>query len=148
MKVLLRQSVEKIGERGEIVNVADGFARNYLLPRGFAVAATSANFKQLEVEKVRIAKQAEKERAEMGEKRARLEGVSCTITAAVSPEGHLYGSVGPREIAEAFGRDGVEIDPKTVRLEEPFKEAGVYLVPVELASELVATTRVWIVPES
>jgi len=148
MKVLLRESIDKLGERGEIVEVANGYARNYLLPRGLGVRATPGNFRLLEVERNRIAKKIAGERAEMGEAQERLESTSCTVVAAASPEGHLYGSVGAKEIAAGLAEGGLRVDPHQVRLEHPFKEIGVYVVDVELAEGLVATTRVWIVAES
>ena len=145
MEVLLRETIERLGQRGEIVDVADGYARNYLLPRGLAVVAASTSFKQLEVERARIAKKATAERAALEAVRDSLERTSCTVAAAASPEGHLYGSVGPAEMAEAFGEDGMEVDPRTVRLEHPLKETGVFVVDIELAPDLIAKTRVWII---
>ncbi len=147
MKILLRETVEKLGDRGEIVDVAPGYARNYLIPRRLAVPATEANFRQLEIEKARIARLIAKEQAEREAARQRLEAVSCTIIAAASPEGRLYGSVGPQQIAEALKQEGFEIDPASIRLEEPFREVGVYLVEIDLAPGVAASTRVWIVAE-
>ena len=147
MKVLLRDKVEKLGERGEIVEVADGYARNFLLPRSLAMPATAANYRQLEIEKGRIAKLAQREQVEREDTRKRLESSSSTIVAPASPEGHLYGSVGAREIAEVLNRDGFKIDAKHVNLDEPLKEIGVYVVEIELAPDAVAKTRMWIVAE-
>ena len=93
----------------------------------------------------RIAKKATAERAALEAVRDSLERTSCTVAAAASPEGHLYGSVGPAEMAEAFGEDGMEVDPRTVRLEHPLKETGVFVVDIELAPDLIAKTRVWII---
>jgi len=147
MKVLLREKIEKLGERGEIVDVADGYARNYLLPRSLAVPATSANYRQLEMERARIAKLAAKEQADLEASRDRLAATSFTIVGAASPEGHLYGSVGAQEIAAALKQDGFNVHPKNVSLEQPLKEVGVYVVEMELAHEITAKTRVWIVAE-
>jgi large subunit ribosomal protein L9 len=147
MKVLLKETIDKLGERGEIVDVAPGHARNFLLPRDLAVPATEANYRQLEIERGRLARQAERERRELDEVRNHLESTSCTIVAAASPEGRLYGSVGEREIAEALAQEGLEIDPHQVRLDEHFQEVGVHLVEIELARDLRAQTRVWIVSE-
>jgi len=147
MKVLLRNTIEKLGERGEIVNVADGYARNYLLPRRLAVPATPENFKQLEIEKQRLEKLAVQERAELDTLRERMASSSCTIVAAASPEGHLYGSVGARDISEALTRDGIGVAEHAVRIEEPIKEIGVYVVDLHLGHDLVAQTRVWVVAE-
>ena len=148
MKVLLRETLEKLGERGEIVDVKPGYARNYLLPRHLAVPATEDNFKQLEVERARIGKRIVKERQEREALREKLETVSCTITMSASPEGHLYGSVGPQEIAECLVKEGFDVSEQHIKLEEHFKETGVFVVEVALAADLVANVRVWIVPES
>jgi large subunit ribosomal protein L9 len=147
MKVLLREHIEKLGERGEIVNVANGYARNFLLPRRLAVAATAANQRQLEVEHERIAKLAAKEREDALALLKSLTDASVTLVATASPEGHLYGSVGPREIAAALTQEGFEVTEHQVKLDDPFKETGVYVVDVELSPDLKAQSRVWIVAE-
>jgi len=147
MKVLLRETIEKLGERGSIVDVADGYARNYLLPRGVAMKATEVNFKQLEMERAQIAKRAEQELKALHALRDRISSISCTIAAPASPEGHLYGSVGEREIADALQRDGLDIQPKAVCIDAHFKEVGVYVVELDLGSDLTAQTRVWIVAD-
>jgi len=148
MKVLLKENVEKLGERGEIVEVAAGYARNYLLPRNFAVQATETNFKQLEKERERLVRREQAERADLEAAREKLERTSCTLVASASPEGHLYGSVGAREVADAFAAEGFEIDAHHIKIEHPFKETGVFAVDVELTSDLVAQARIWIVAES
>ena len=148
MKVLLRETVEHLGTQGEIVDVKDGYARNYLLPRGLGVPATDTSFKQIEMERARIAKLIAKERTELEAARIRLESVSFTIVAAASPEGHLYGSVAGREIAEALAKEGFQVTEQHIKLEEPFKEVGVYIVPVALSPDLIASIRVWIVSET
>lgn len=147
MKVLLREKIDKVGERGEIIEVKEGFARNFLLPRKLAVRATDENFKQLDAERARIERIKKRERVLLEESRAKLEQLSCTIVAAASPEGHLYGSVGPKEIAEAFSKEGVAITEHNVKLEQPLKETGVFLIELELGPDLTATSRVWITSE-
>lgn len=147
MKVLLKENIDKLGERGEIVDVANGYARNYLLPRSLAVTATETNFKQLEIERAKITKKIAAERIEQEAARDTIERASCTVTAAASPDGHLYGSVGPDEIAEALNSEGNKIRPQDVKLEHPLKETGVFVVDIELAPDLLATTRVWVVAE-
>ena len=145
MKVLLKENIDTLGERGEIVDVAKGYARNYLLPRSLAVTATETNFKQLEVERAKIAKRAAAERIEQQAVLDSIERTSCTVTATASPEGHLYGSVGPDEIAEALNNEGHKISPHDVKLEHPLKEAGVFMVDIQLGPDSHATTRVWVV---
>ncbi len=147
MRILLKQGIEKLGERGEIVEVADGYARNFLLPRNVAVPAMAGNFRQLEIERAKIAKQVAAERVALETAHDRLESTSCTIVAPASPEGHLYGSVGARDIAQALNKEGFEVNEHNIRLEQPFKEIGVHLVDIELASDLTGRARVWILAE-
>lgn len=147
MKVLLKENIEKLGGCGEIVDVANGYARNYLLPRNLAVAASETNFKQLEMERAKIVKKIAAERVAMEAARDRIERTSCTVIAAASPEGHLYGSVGPDEIADALNKEGHRVGARSVKLEHPFKETGVFVIDIEFAPDLVGKTRVWIVAE-
>ena len=147
MKVLLREEIEALGQRGEIVDVADGYARNYLLPRRLAVPATTASFRQLEMERARIARLSEREKQERSAIQTRLETTSCTLVAAASPDGHLYGSVGPRQIAAALADEGFDVDEHCVQLDEPLKEIGVYIVDLRLDKDTVARTRMWIMAE-
>jgi large subunit ribosomal protein L9 len=147
MKVLLREHVEKLGDRGEIVEVAPGYARNFLLPRQLAVAASEANQRQLEAERARIAQAAAEEEERVRKTIEKIENTSCTVLAAASPEGHLYGSVGPDQIAVALQRDGFDVRSGDVKMDEHFKEVGVYLVKLRLAGGLGARVRVWVTQE-
>jgi large subunit ribosomal protein L9 len=147
MKVLLRDHVEKLGDRGQIVDVAAGYARNFLLPRHLAVVASEANQRQLDLERARIAQAEAAEREETRALVQKLESTSATVIAAASPEGHLYGSVGPDQVAVALQRDGLDIRPGDVKMDEHLKEVGVFLVSVRLRGGLSARIRVWVVAE-
>jgi len=148
MKVLLRKDIEKVGQRGEIVEVADGYARNYLLPQQLAAKATAENVRRLEAEHREIERQVEAERDQLKELAARLETVSCTLTVAANETGTLYAAVSAEDIAKALQEsESIELKPESLVLEEPIKEVGVYTMPVRLLSDVETTLRVWIVAE-
>jgi large subunit ribosomal protein L9 len=144
MKVILRENIESLGRTGDLVNVAVGYARNYLLPKNLAYTVTAENLKRIELDKKR---QAEKERVQIREYSdlaKRIEETSCTIEAKASEEGHLYGSVTAQMISEALAKEGFEIEPRSIHLERPIKETGVFTVPVHLHSDVNAELKVWV----
>jgi len=145
MEVLLKTDVDKLGQRGEVITVAAGFARNYLIPKGLAVKVDKDNAHQLEVERRRLARQEEREAAKRRAEAERISAISLTITASATEAGHLYGSVGPEEIVAALTQEGVSIEPADVTLEEPIKELGVYEVQVRVSEDVEASIRVWVV---
>ena len=148
MKLLLKDDVHNLGRRGEVVDVKPGYARNFLLPRRIGIEVTAENLRLIDVEKKKIAVREEKRKDDLAGLKRRLEAVRYIIKSKVSDEGHLYGSVGEREIADNI-RDTikVEIDPKTVVIEKPIKETGLYEVPVHLHADIVANLKVWVVDE-
>lgn len=147
MKLLLCKNVEKLGIVGDVVNVRAGYARNYLLPQGLATEPTAGNMKAL-AEARRIA---ERELAEQKERRRalaeKLEGVEITIRARANEQGHLYGSVGPREIAAALNAEDYMIKAEHVALRDPIKQLDNVPVEVRLDHDLTATIKVWVVRE-
>jgi len=145
MDVLLKTDVDKLGRRGEVVNVTTGYARNYLVPKGLAVKVDKANAHQLDMEKRRLDRQEAREVAEKQALADRVSAISLTISASATEVGHLYGSVGPEEVAAALAQEGVSIDPADVDLETPIKELGVYEVPVRVVEDIQASVRVWVV---
>ncbi len=147
MKLILKETVEHLGLIGSEVKVADGYARNYLLPQGKAVLATPQNRKMMEQAKVKFELQIAKEKEQAGEMAKRLEGVSCTISAKISEEKRLYGSVQARDIAEALHKNGIEIQKRMILLPEPIKELGTYQVPVRVYNEIEPEITVEVVPE-
>jgi large subunit ribosomal protein L9 len=147
MEVILREHVDNLGSRGEIVRVADGYARNYLLPRKLALLATEGNKKQIERERVKFeAKEAEDRKVAeaMAERLAMLE---IAIPRKVGETDALYGSVTTADIAEALAAKGFDIDRRKLQLAEPIKKVGEVEVPVKLHREVTALLKVKVVPE-
>lgn len=145
MQILLKATVEKLGESGDIVEVSPGYARNYLIPQNLATIATDESQRQFKAQRQAVVRREESVRKDLEEAAKELEAISCTIVANANPEGHLFGSVGPQAIVDAFEQEGVSLRPSMILLDEPFKEAGVYEVKVQVTPNVVATTRVWIV---
>ncbi len=147
MKVILTETIETLGIIGSEVNVAKGYARNYLLPQNKAVAASPANHKRMEFEKKRFDLQIAKERSLAEEMAKRLDGVSCTITAKVSDEDRLYGSITVRDIVDALAAQGIEVRKQMILLPESIKNVGTYTVPVRVYKGVEPEITVEVVPE-
>jgi len=145
MDVILMQSVDNLGEMGETVKVARGYARNFLIPQGLAVLATEGHRKLVEQHMKLEAKRDDLRKASAEELAARLGELSCTITVQAGDDDKLFGSVGPRDIAEALTGDSAEFDHKQIVLDEAIKQLGVYSVPVKLHTEVEVTAKVWVV---
>jgi large subunit ribosomal protein L9 len=142
MEVILRQHVDNLGRRGDVVKVADGYARNYLLPRKLALAATAANKKHLERErKILEVKEAE-ERRSFEAQAERIAGVEVVLTRRVGETEALYGSVTASDIAEALKAQGVEVDRKKIQLVDPIKALGEFSVPVKLHRDVTGQIKV------
>ena len=146
MKVILSQDVPNLGKMGVTVNVADGYARNFLLPRRLAVFAGSGSAKQIEHEMRVIRHREEKRRAAMQEVAKKLSGVTVEIKARAGEEDKIFGSVTTAHIAEKLAELGHAIDRKSIVLDEPLKALGVFSVPVKLAGDVDASIKVWIQP--
>ncbi len=148
MEVILRQAIDNVGRPGDIVKVSNGFARNYLLPRGLAYEATAGNRKRISQEKERL-EAADRERVTEAQKIAvRLEEVSLTFSARVGEEDKLFGSVTAADITQQLHAQGFEmIEKRQVDLHEPIKALGVYKVPVRLHAEVKPEVRVWVVKQ-
>jgi large subunit ribosomal protein L9 len=145
MQVILRDDMDNLGKSGEVVNVRDGYARNYLLPRGFAVLATASDVARVEHEqRVIAARTAKLQKASQAEA-DKLSQVSVSIARAVGEEDKLYGSVTSRDIAEALREQGVTIDSKKIQLDEPLKALGMTEVTIKLAHGHSASIKVWVV---
>ena len=147
MDVILRQDVEKLGNAGDLVTVKDGYARNYLLPRGFAYPATEGNKKRLEAEAKMRVKKAGAQVVVARELAAQIEAVSLTFTMKAGEGDKLFGSVTAADVAERLHAEGFTVDRKTIELPEPIKALGVYKVPVRLHHEVKPEVRVWVVKE-
>jgi len=147
MEVLLHKDVEKLGKAGDIVEVAPGYARNYLFPRRIATVVTKENLMRLEFEKRRAEREAQRRREALMKLAEKLQSVSLTIPAQASESGTLFGSVGEAQIAAALREEGYEIEQAAITLDQHIKETGVYAVDVELAPDITATIRVWVVAD-
>jgi large subunit ribosomal protein L9 len=147
MKVLLCEDVAKLGWLGDIVEVKDGYARNYLLPQGIAVIPTEAAIRSLAEEKARRAEARRLARQEKERLSASLEGVEISLTAKANEQGHLFGSVTEAHIAEALQQKGFAVTAEMVHLDAHIKEVGTRDVVIKAASDLKATVRVIVAAE-
>jgi large subunit ribosomal protein L9 len=147
MEVILRDHVEKVGRRGDVVKVADGYARNYLLPKKLALLATPGNMKHIERERVKFdAKEAE-EKGAAEAIAARMIGIEVVIRRKVGESEVLYGSVTSADIAEGLEKQGFETDKRKIGLREPIKKIGEYTVPIKLHREVIVSMPVKVVAE-
>ncbi len=147
MKVILKKDVPNLGRAGEVKEVANGYARNYLIPQGLAVPATPQALRQLEAEKAAAARQAAREAAEARALAERLSQLELTLPVRVGEQGRLYGAVTAQDIAAAISQAvGREIDRRQIELEEPIRQVGIYEVPVRLTREITAKVRVIVQP--
>ncbi len=147
MKIILREDFKQLGEAGTVVEVKNGYARNYLIPKGIAYPATKAYLKVFEEEKKQQQFKQRKEIQAAQEIVKKLEGVSVTIPVAVGEGEKLFGSVTAQNIADELEKQNVEIDKRKIELDEPIKELGIFQVPVKLHKEVTATIKVWVVKE-
>lgn len=147
MKVILKEDVKNLGSMGQVVTVADGFARNFLVPKGLAVEASSKNIKALEHAKRVIQEKARKAKDSMRELADKLSGLTLVIKAKAGEEGKLFGSVTSMDIAEQLKQEGYDIDRKKISLEEPIKRLGSYAVTIRLHPEVDARVNVQVVEE-
>lgn len=148
MNVLLKKNIVKLGKMGEVVNVAEGYARNYLLPRGFATTVTPANQRQIEIAKKKQEIKLKEETEGLQELAEKLSECSVTIVAKANEEGRLFGSVTIEQIVDALKKEGYLIEKEMVLLESPIKQCDVYNVPISLHPEIQAQCKVWVIRES
>jgi large subunit ribosomal protein L9 len=147
MKVILKETISSLGIIGSEVAVADGYARNYLLPQDKAVLATPQNRRKMEQERTKFEIQIAKERKLAEEMAEKLEGVVCKISAKVSEEDRLYGSVGARDIISALAAQDIVVEKRMVLLKEPLKEVGSFKIPIRVYKEVEPEITVEITPE-
>ncbi len=147
MKLLLRRDIDKLGLCGDVVEVSAGYARNYLLPHHLAFEPTSANMKAIEEDKKVAAQERERIKTVLRQTAERLTGAEVTISAACTPDGHLYGSVGPREISHALMQEGHSVHADQIKMSHNLKEVGAVEVPIVLSDEIRASVKVWVVAE-
>ncbi len=147
MQVILRKPVDKLGHPGDVVKVAAGYARNFLVPRGFAYLASTANASRVAHEKKALQARLARARDEAVRAAAKLAEASLTFVERAGEEDQLYGSVGAERIAEKLAAMGHPVQRKHVLLEEPIKALGVYNVEIRLHPEASAVVKVWVVRE-
>lgn len=147
MEVILRADVDKLGHRGDIVKVAPGFARNYLIPRRLAVMASDANKKIVEQERQAHLRKEAKLAADASDLAKLMAGVSVTIHAKAGEQDQLFGSVTAQDIATALEKQGYTIDRRKIHLEDPIKQLGEYKVPIRLHREVTAEIGVVVAKE-
>jgi large subunit ribosomal protein L9 len=147
MEVILRQAVEKLGHPGDIVKVSAGYARNYLLPRGFAYEATPGNRKRIELDRLRLEQAEEQRRGSAQEEATKLEQVSLTFSARVGDEGKLFGSVTSSDIAHQLEAQGFAIEKRQIELHEPIRALGVYKVQIRLHADVHPEIKVWVIKQ-
>jgi len=145
MEVILRQAIDNVGHTGDVVNVSNGYARNYLLPRGFAFQATAGNKKRIEQEKERLEAAEGTRRTEAQGLAAKLEQVNLSFAARVGEEGKLFGSVTAADIAQQLEAQGIHIEKRMIDLHDPIRALGVYRVPVRLHADVKPELKVWVI---
>jgi large subunit ribosomal protein L9 len=147
VEVILRQAVENLGNPGEVVSVSNGYARNYLLPRGIAYLATEGNKKRIAQDKARLEAAESSRRDSAQELAKKLEEVSITFAARVGEEGKLFGSVTAADVAQQLEAQGFQIEKRQIDLHEPIKALGVYRVPVRLHADVKPEIKVWVIKQ-
>lgn len=147
MEVILREHVDNLGRRGEIVKVADGYARNYLLPRKLALLATDGNKQRIEKERAKFDAVEQEEKKVAEALAARMAGIELAIARKVGETEALYGSVTTSDIAEALSQKGIELDRRKIVLQEPIKKLGAFDIPVRLQRDVTATLKLKVVAE-
>ena len=147
MKVILKEDIPKLGTMGETVQVAPGYGRNYLIPQGKAVLATSKNFKELEHQRQLILRKAELIRKDAESFAEKFRGLTLTLARKVAEEDKIYGSVSVSDISQALKEAGVEIERKLIKLDEPIKSLGEFQVPVKVHADVTAEITVQVVKE-
>lgn len=147
MEVILREDVSNLGHRGDVVKVADGYGRNYLLPRKLALEATAANKAVIEQMKAAAVRRSAKEKAEAEQLVVQLNAVAVVFERRVGENEHLFGSVTSADIAQALAAKGFEIDRRKVQLDEPLKSTGEFHVPIKLHREVTAHVSVTVKAE-
>ena len=147
VEVILRESVENLGKRGDVVQVANGYARNYLLPKKIALKVSPSNIRQIEQEKRKLEARQVKALGAARDLAQALEGLSITIVRKVAEDEELYGSVQVSDIAQQLEAAGFQIARSSILLTEPIRQLGIYQIPVKLHTDVIAEIKVWVVRE-
>ena len=147
MKVILTEDITNLGSAGDLITVKDGYARNYLIPKGRVIMATTQNVKNLEHQKRHVLGRLNRVKREAENLAKKIEAVSCTVTKSAGEEDKLFGSVTSMDIHNSIKNEGIEIDKKKIILSEPIKTLGIFTVPVKVHPEVTANLKVWVVKE-
>ncbi len=145
IQIILKKDIEKLGKAGEVLSVREGYARNFLLPKGLALSATASNLKVVEQEKKKASLAKEQQRNLAQALADKISSASCTVSVQAGQDGKLFGSVTTQDIAEAFKAEGVDIDRKKIELTQPIKEVGVFKINIKLHPDITTQTKVWVV---
>jgi len=145
MQVILNEAVEKLGAAGDVIEVAKGYARNYLIPRGLAVVADTKKVRQMSHQRKVIEDKKKRQLKAVDDLVARLEELSCTIAVQAGEEDRIFGSVTSADIAESLQARGIDVDRRKIHIGEPIKALGVYTVEVKVAPDKTAHLKVWVV---
>lgn len=148
MKIILKENVESLGKAGDTLKVADGYARNFLIPRGLAIEASSKTMMSLEQEKKQILLKVEREKKKAELLFESMKDVSCTIARRIGEQEKLFGSVTTKDIEKSLMEQGIEIDRKMIILEEPIKSLGEFLVKIRLQPGMYADIKVIVISGS
>ncbi|MCX6559838.1 MAG: 50S ribosomal protein L9 [Candidatus Aminicenantes bacterium] len=147
MKVILKQDVENVGHKGDILNVAAGYGRNYLIPRKLALEVTASNLKMIDIEKASLKKKVEVERSSFQDLIKKLNQVTLTFARKAGEKDHIFGSVSASDLKDALDKLGFDIDKKKIVLDEPLKRLGNYAVPIKIYHDDRAEIKVQVVKE-
>lgn len=147
MNIILTEDVESLGTAGQLLKVKDGYARNYLIPGGKALVATTQNVKMLEHQRQLVQAKLNKQKREAEQLAARIEDISCTVAKPVGEEDKIFGAVTAADIHSGLASEGLVIDKRKILLEEPLKSLGIFTVPIKLHPEVTAQLKVWVVKE-
>ncbi|MDF2954072.1 MAG: Ribosomal protein L9 [Thermodesulfobacterium sp.] len=147
MEVILRKDIPKLGKAGDIVKVKDGYARNYLIPKGLAILANQKTLKALENQRKIILAKAERERKKLESLAEKLEGITLTVYRKIIEEDRIFGSVSSVDIVNMLKEQGIEIEKSQVQLDEPIKKLGIFEVPIKLSSDKTINIKVEVLEE-
>lgn len=147
MKIILLDDVPALGRRGEVREVADGYARNYLIPQRLAILASPANLKNIEQIRKRQEARAEKDKADAHAQAQAIEALTISLTRQASEDGRLYGSVSAQDLVAILARQGITVEKRRVALDAPIKALGDHTVPIRLHLEVIAQLKVSVAPE-
>ena len=147
MQVILLEDVPSLGKVGDLVKVADGYGRNYLIPKKKAVLATEKSLKMIEHQRQQIQQRMGKAKKDAERVAQQIEQLACTFAKPMGESGKLFGSVTSMEIESYLKENGIDVDRKKILLEEPIKNLGMFAVPIRLHPEVIANLKVWVVQE-